>query len=388
MAFATVAPQSLLVDIVTPMAVDARRLCHGLHGLRGLRGPPGMADIAYNSLMCASQRKFRLPCVVEAGLLPRRSGVTRAAVVAESARVNVVLCMAPGAALGQLPLARRLAMAAHAAHRGMGPRQRELTLLLVVKVLLHPARGLVALRTVRPESPGVRIVDGVTGQAVGRGSLVALPSMAASTAHLDVRPGQGILGVVVIEAGRVPIERLVAVAALRGERAIVRVILLPMTIHAVHGRLAPLLALPMTFRAGRRRVAPDQGEVRLRVIESRLTHPHDVRLSSEMVGMAAPTLPGRGEGASSMESNVAREVVGDLLVASEAERALRIAFECLVARRTVFLELCMPRDQQAGHHHALPVDGRSACGPSQPDEHREQKSSASRLEARNTRPHQ
>ena len=89
-------------------------------------------------------------------------------------------------------------------------------------------------------------------------------------------------------------------------------------------------------------MAAGEQEIRHRVIERLAIEPDDVGLAALVVGMAIATFLARHLRLPAMKSRMRQPVGGDLLMAGEAQPALRLARKRDVALQAILLELGMP----------------------------------------------
>lgn len=351
MAVRTVRSEIPGVDVIGAVAAVAVR-----RPLLVFADPLHMASVAGNVRVSAVQRELRFTAVVESNLSPGRRGMAGPALLTEAARVDVFVGMTSGTGFRQLPFARRLPMAGATARLGVGARERKSAFAQMVETFFLPGRGRVAIGAVLAEASCMRVIDGVTGDAILGRVLVSFGDMTSLTARFLVRAGQRIRGLLVIEASRLPFDLVVAVAAILRKSALVGVVA-AVAIDAFSRRVAPLYIGKMALRAFRRFVPSTQGVVRLGMIEGALAECSDVRVTALVVGVAGPALPRRRQRIETVKAPSVVEVVRHFIVTDEAQGALRIDVERLVTGRAFLLELFMACDQRPRHHHALPIDG-------------------------------
>lgn len=238
---------------------------------------------------------------------------------------------------------------------GMRASQGKVALLGMVEVFAAPGRGRMAICAGRSESTGMGIIDRMTGAAILRRALVLLGDMAPRTAGRLVCAGQRIFRLLVIESSRSPTTLFVTLAAIIDHRVAVFVVL-TMTGNTIAGGVSLGNFGQVTAFACDRRVATEQGIIRQRMVEGRFAQATDVRVATHVVGMAASTLAIERQRVAAMKALLPLDVVGYQFVTGQAQPALRITFEGLMAGTAIRLELCVPFDQLSWHHHTFPID--------------------------------
>jgi hypothetical protein len=180
-------------------------------------------------------------------------------------------------------------MTIRAGDTSMAALQGESGFLGMVELRGLPARGRMAVGTLRTALAAMDVVRRMTGNALLRSALVAIAEVACDACDFLVPVAQGKRRLVVIEADARPGRAIVTIRAIASELALVR-LLLAMTGVAIGRRFAETLALRMTTVARNGGVRTLQREIAVRVIELIATELDDVRVPSEMLGMTGVTL--------------------------------------------------------------------------------------------------
>jgi len=305
--------------------------------------------------MGATQREFRALAVVEADLRPFPGSVAIAAGRAEATRVDVFAGVTSRAVLRQLALSGGLAMAGDAGRFRVRADQRESALTLVVELVLPPDPSRMTVRALAPESTVMGVVDRMARDAVPRRVLVAAARVTAAAGRRLVGARERVVGLVVIETRRLPRQLVVTLPAVFGQGSVMSVVV-AVAADAVEWCIAPRDVGDVARSAARALVGAEQGVVRLCVIEGGFGEPPDVCIASAMIPVTRAALARRREGMFRVEAFPCREIGRDLFVAVEAERALRVRLERLMAGRALRFVLRMRFDERPRHHHLLPID--------------------------------
>ena len=151
------------------------------------------------------------------------------------------------------------------------------------------------------ESAGMRVIDGMTCDAVRWRILVASAYMTSDTARRLMCTNEGMIGLIVIESGGTPVGLAVAVATFRRQSAIVGVII-TMTVNTSRRGIPSTNIFKMTLCTRSTLVRAEQWVVCLCVIERRFTEAPDVGASPRVISMAGSTLPARRKRIAAVET--------------------------------------------------------------------------------------
>ena len=151
------------------------------------------------------------------------------------------------------------------------------------------------------ESAGMRVIDGMTCDAVGWRILVSSAYMTSDTARRLMCTDQGMIGLVVIESVGTPVGLAVAVATFRRQSAIVGIII-AMTVDAIRRGIPSTYVRKMTLCTCSALVRAEQWVVCLCVIERRFTEAPDVGASPRVISMTGSTLPTRRKSVAAVET--------------------------------------------------------------------------------------
>lgn len=158
-----------------------------------------------------------------------------------------------------------------------------------------------AVGTAVAESSGMRVIDGMTCDAVRWRILVASAYMTSDAARRLMCTDEGMLGLIVIESGGTPVGLAVAVATFRRQSAIVGVIF-AMTVNTSRRGISSTHIRKMTLFTRSALVRAEQWVIGLCVIERRSAEAPNVSASPLVIGMTRSTLPARRKRIPPMEA--------------------------------------------------------------------------------------
>ena len=235
----------------------------------------------------------------------------------------------------------------------MAARERELGGLVVIERGALPFLAAMAGLALGPEAALMHVLALVAVDACVRQILVALAGVTEDALHGLVRPHELEIGLIVIEGlplapGRVA----VAALALLSERSFVRLVLL-VAAHARRRGVAEFLARGMAAVAPGCRMGAGQLEVAEGVVERLGIEEHDIRSAALVVGMTVLAFDALNIRTPAVETRLAVDVPGHVLVAVETEPALARFRERLVTVPALLLELGMALDHLARHDELL-----------------------------------
>ena len=316
---------------------------------RALVGLRPMTFLARHDRMLSDQRK-PADVVIELGLLaPTRVVVALLAAGTQLPFVRVVLAMARQARGRQSVAVEVARMTGVALHLGVRASQRILRL-VVIEADGLPFALIVAGLAFCSVSPGMDILQLMTGRTGDREPLVLLADVARRACNVLVRALQR-------EFGPGMIERLdaapdvVAVAAIAGLPEISLVgILLGMTAGAGCRRLAKRHAPVVTPFATPGLMGARELKVRIGMIEGFPIQLHDIERATLVIGMAGSAVLLRRGRLAAVKAFAQKTIEPDLLVTGDAQPRLRLRREGFVAFGAIALKLGVPLDQRAGHH--------------------------------------
>lgn len=311
-----------------------------------------VAAVAAELAMRASERKAGLALVIEGGNLPLVDAVAGCAIGAHPSGVRVDGLVATRAILWQLVLEPATAMTRLAAGGAVRALQRKARLLFVVELRIAPGLLRVAAGAVVAAGAAVNIIRCVAAGAGHRNLAPTIPGVAACAGQLGMTGLQREAGLAVIEANIAPEARVVTGRAVVAQLLLVRV-LLAMTVGAASGSIAQGFATHVAAAANDLPMTSLQCKVRLKVVETRAGHRHDACVAAAMFAMAAAALRGRDLGAAAMKSAALGQVGRYVLVAGNAQFALRRSIAAVVAVAAIILELGMSVSQRTRHEQAL-----------------------------------
>jgi len=260
------------------------------------------------------EREPGLLTVIECCLAPHGRSMASTTLDTETSRVDIVAPVTVRARFRQLAFSRGLTMAACAARRFVRAHERESARLRMIEILFDPGLGSVTARAVRSEFACVSVIDSMAGNATLGRVLVLLSDMAPLAARDPMNPGQWIVRRRMIESSFSPCALVVTLTAIFRERASVGVVF-SVARDAVARRIASRDIGRMTICAAGTLMTAQQGIVGLHMIEDRFTHAADIRISPEMIGMAASALTRGGQGIPAVKSLALSQVVRNELVA-------------------------------------------------------------------------
>jgi len=160
----------------------------------------------------------------------------------------------------------------------------------------------------------------------------------------------GITGVVETRVG--PRDRAVTSLTLAAAAAIVGIIF-SVTVNTLTGSIPAFDFRLVTILTSDVEMIADKLEIRQNVIESIFVKPQDVGVAALMLRMAGCALIIAGSIGSAVKAKLVADVAGDVLVAIKAKRSLRRPAECLVAGRTLRLQVSMTGHNVSGHNQRL-----------------------------------
>ena len=200
--------------------------------------------------------------VVEGRRLPRAGSMALRAVRAKLPAMGVIPGMTATARLRR-PLEHTVDMAGAASHRSMCPGKSECRSIVIERRRL-PGSSSVALRAVRPKSPGMSIIIGMACRTDLWRRRVPAVGMTFRAVNTIVRAGQLKCKRIVIDVNIFPGADFMARSAVRHELATVGVIRL--VAGGASLRCAHESSIAMALLAGHIRVPPDKFERELTVI--------------------------------------------------------------------------------------------------------------------------
>ena len=232
--------------------------------------------------------------------------------------------------------------------------QRILRVLVMVENDGFPVFVRMAARALRAEPSPVSlavIVFFVTGDAGGGCTLEFRIRMAVPAGDVAMHAGQREFRFAVVKEGFLPVAFLMAVGTLRAQGAFVLVIL-PVTGKTVRRCVAEfdfgfMAIVTRNFGPGVCTLQPEVGE---RVIERLFVDRRDIHRAPLVFGMTVAALLVLD---TAVVTLFLGDVLGDVLVAVQAQTVLGGFFEARMAVFTVAFQFGVPRNQLAGHQHAF-----------------------------------
>lgn len=315
-----------------------------------------VASFAAHAPVTVPEWELRVAVVVEGDGSPALRRVALLALLSPSAPMVVVDPVA-GVAVGpEFLLKQDTRVAGRTLGLAMTTGQRKLRVAVMVEDRGPPLRRLMARAAPRSEAASVGIVQTMAGSTVVRRSLIALVGMAQTAVDFAMPTHQGEVGRGVVELPFRPGLLGVTVGTVDPEPSLVDVVA-SMAVGAVGWSISVGCAGAVTVAAGDPSMGALQGEVGWLVIERLLVQAHNVGVTAFVLGVAGLARSSRYCRGSSVEAQPSLDVIADLGVTIETERALRRGPEGLVALPTVGLDFRVPADHGAGHDDRLQVDG-------------------------------
>jgi hypothetical protein len=327
----------------------ATRACLG-HILERWRS---MTLFAGHDRMQPDQRKAR-DIVVEGDFLaPTRFVVTLLAFASKLACMRIVLLVARGTHHAELVAVETAGMARLALDLRVAATQGKARCLGVIESNRFPGLHAVARLAFGAMATSMRILNLVAGHARRREPLVALAGMACCASNLGVGALQGKFGPRVIERLHPP-PGLFAVAGFAAftQPPLVGIDRL-MAIETSAGRGPKLDARRMTaFTAG-----GFVGSLELKICEGVIEHLtielDDISRPALVIGMTCLAVSPGDIRPAAMQSLLRVDVIGDRLMAIQAQPRLRALGESLMTIGAVAFQLGMTFNERPGHDEAL-----------------------------------
>jgi hypothetical protein len=307
-----------------------------------------VAGFAFSLSMRADQCVFRVFFMIEMDVSPTAAGVAGLTGFAEVAFVIVVLQVAGNTGRIEFIGERVLAVAAGTFLFGMLAVQQEIRVAVVIETGVVPAFRAVTVSALVAAAPFMRVVLGMTVVALGRRVLERVVLMAIEAGGLQVFADQRISGRIMIEFDVLPFHRRVTIATRRAQRPAVRIVFF-VTRVAIVRRVAVLLVSGVARGAFTFGVFAEQWKVREFVVEVSFVELHDIGVAALVIGMTPRTGGLPCSPRPSVEAGGFLDVLGDVLVAVKAQRALFAPLELLVAQATLALVLRVALDQFTRH---------------------------------------
>src|SRR2546429_403108 len=281
-ASSAVLAQIALVHVVLAMAVDTLLADVAVLARQ-------MTLLAWNRDVQAHQRKAREVVIEAHAGAPARRRVALIAFLAELAGVRVLRLVTAGALARQLVLEIARAVAVVAGDAVVHALERETGLLLVIELRVLPGAGDVTLGALDTPVAVVHVVRLVARDAFFGRIFITVAEVTGRAGRLTVLVPQWKRGLVVIVAYVAPGAGVVTGAAVTPQFALVG-LLLAVAADALPGRFAVTLAGGVAALAHHVGVRAAQRIVGVLVIELLVTQLHDVRLPTQMFGVAGAAL--------------------------------------------------------------------------------------------------
>ena len=227
----------------------------------------------------------------------------------------------------------------------------------VIETCARPTRLAVAIATIIAAPAGVNIILSVATRARLRG-LKSLLQVATLTLDIEMRTAQRKGRGRMIERSDTPVFGGVAAGTVLTQIPLVRLVIRVAGDAFLRCRSMRLL-LVVAAATGNRRVRAIENEISERMVEQLGVQSHDVGCSPLVLGVTALAGPQRLEPA--MKSSLFSEIVGDLLVAVDAQHILFARIEVRMAVAAVVFEFSMAFDNRSRHHQSLQVCRPGPC---------------------------
>jgi hypothetical protein len=224
----------------------------------------------------------------------------------------------------------------------------------MVELRRLPFFGDVALAAVIAARSAMLIVGFMAAYA-GLGRLLVAPSDVARVArHGHVRAGQFEIRLVMVEFAAGPAQGAVTFAARLRELFVVDVVVL-VAAGAGRGSFAPRLGCLVATFAVERGMRSLEREVGEAMIELRAAELHDVGVAALVFGMASAAFADAGVAHAAVIASMLPYILGYVLVAVEAQRALRPCVRPVVTVGAGLFLLDVRLRDLAGHQQRLDV---------------------------------